>query len=60
MALLLTLFHFFVESRLEPVAVAASEEGVEKIIKTLKVVPRLGLAVITVIALLMMYGARGL
>lgn len=60
LALLLTLFHFLVESRLEPVAVKADEADVEKIISVLKIVPRVGLVVILVIVLLMMYAARGL
>ena len=62
LALLLTLFHFFVESRLEPIAVTAdegSEADVDKIIAVLKVVPRVGLFVLVVIVLLMMYAARG-
>ena len=60
LALLLTLFHFLVESRLEPVAVKADEADVGKIISVLKIVPRVGLVVILVIVLLMMYAARGL
>ena len=62
LALLLTLFHFLVESRLEPIAVAADqapESDVEKIIAVLKVVPRVGLIILVVIVLLMMIAARG-
>lgn len=63
LALLLTLFHFFVESRLEPIAIKAdddSEVDVEKIIRVLNVVPKIGLAILFLIVLLMMYAARGL
>jgi uncharacterized membrane protein len=63
LALLLTLFHFLMESRLEPVARAAgegSEIDVEKIMAVLNIVPRIGLAVLVLIVLLMMYAARGL
>ena len=63
LALLLTLFHFYVESRLEPITVTAdkgSEIDVEKIISVLRVVPRIGLIIIVLIVLLMMFAARGL
>jgi hypothetical protein len=63
LGLSLTMFHFFIESRLEPVAISAdesSEAEVEKILTVLKIVPRLGLAILIAIVLLMMYGARGL
>ena len=63
LSLLLTLFHFFVESRLEPI-VATADEGseidVEKIITVLKVVPRIGMIILVLIVFLMMYAARGL
>lgn len=59
----LTTFHFFVEGRLKPVASSLEEgtngEGVERMMKVLKSVPRAGLAVMVVIFLLMMYAARG-
>ena len=63
LALLLMLFHFFVESRLEPIAATAdkgSEIDVDKIISVLKVVPRIGLIILVLIVLLMMFAARGL
>jgi uncharacterized membrane protein len=63
LALLLTLFHFFVESRLEPIAITAdarSEVDVNKIITVLRIVPRIGLVILILIVLLMMYAARGL
>lgn len=62
LGLSLTGFHFFVESRLKPVA-SALEEGTEeelgRMMTVLKSVPRAGLAVMIVIFLLMMYAARG-
>lgn len=63
LALLLTLFHFFIESRLEPIAVTAdaqSEIDVDKIVTILKIVPRIGLGILISIVLLMMFAARGL
>jgi uncharacterized membrane protein len=59
----LTLFHFFVESRLEPIAFSLTNdtqsEEVERIISFLRYVPRAGLLVMIAIFLLMMYAARG-
>jgi uncharacterized membrane protein len=63
LAFLLTLFHFFVESRLEPLATTAdegSEIDIEKIIAVLRIVPRIGMIILVLIVLLMMYAARGL
>ena len=62
LALLLTLFHFFIESRLEPMAISAeeaSEVDVDRVIKVLNVVPKVGMFVLVLIVLLMMYAARG-
>lgn len=63
LGLLLTLFHFFVETRLEGVAGTAddlSETEVEKIVSVLTMVPRVGLLIVALVVLLMMYAARGL
>jgi uncharacterized membrane protein len=63
LGLLLTLFHFFAESRLEPVAVSVRDESeidIEKFVSVLKIVPRVGLLVILTVVLLMMYAARGM
>jgi len=64
MGILLTLFHFFMENRLaKRIGVGCMEEpsdaDLEDVHTKLKIVPRVGLAVITTIALLMMYAARG-
>jgi len=63
LALLLTLFHLFIEERLEPIAItadASSDVDIEKTIKMLKIIPRVGLPILLLIVLLMMYAARGL
>ncbi len=63
LAFLLTLFHFFVEIRIEPIAVTADEStevDIEKITKVLNSVPKVGMGILVVIVVLMMYGARGL
>lgn len=63
LGLLLTLFHFFVESRLEPVAHTAekiSDEEMEKMISALKIIPKIGMMVVVAIILLMMIAARGI
>lgn len=62
LGLLLALFHFFVEFRLEPAA--ESEEDlpdseIEKMLSTLKMIPRIGLVVLIIVVLLMMIAARG-
>jgi uncharacterized membrane protein len=62
LGLLLALFHFFAESRLEPVAVSALEGSdieIDKFVSVLKIVPRVGLLVILAVVLFMMYAARG-
>ncbi len=62
LALLLTLFHFLVESRLEPIAIKAddgTEIDIEKFLAVLNVVPKIGLGVLILIVLLMMIAARG-
>lgn len=60
----LTLFHFFVEGRLEPkvnaLAVRADQEEMERITIFLTWIPRVGLVVLIVIFLFMMIGARGI
>jgi len=59
----LTAFHFFVERRLEPVVAALDEdtpqEDIDRVLVFLKIVPRVGFAVLIIIFLLMMYAARG-
>ncbi len=60
----LTAFHFILEPRLEgAICVAAEEpegEQADQVMATLRVVPRVGMAVITLALLLMMIGARGI
>lgn len=63
LGLLLALFHFFIEHRIEPgVKVMANKVGPEeaaRIVKVLTIVPRVGLCVMLVIFVSMMIGARG-
>ena len=63
LGLLLTMFHFFAESRLESrvIALAKSPDPVETetITRYLRIIPRAGLAILIAIFLLMMLGARG-
>jgi hypothetical protein len=56
--LLLALFHFFIENRLEPRQ--GSELDVEKTLSVLRIIPRIGMGVLVLIVLLMMFAARGL
>jgi uncharacterized membrane protein len=63
LALLLMLFHFFIESKLEPIAIKADEDSevdIDKILVVLKIVPRIGLGILLLIVILMMFAARGL
>ena len=59
----MALFHFVVEPRLDGMICAAEENGdlalTAKIMRTLKLVPRVGLGVITAVVVAMMIGARG-
>lgn len=63
MGLLLATFHFFIEGRLEgrvvKLAGDASEEDQRRVLTYLTIIPRGGLAVMTLIFILMMVGARG-
>ena len=63
LGLALALFHFVVEPRLDGMICAAEESGdlalTGRIIRTLKLVPRVGLGVITAVVVAMMIGARG-
>ena len=62
LGLLLTIFHFFAENRLErriEKLEDGSSEEVDTITRDLRIIPRVGMAVIFIIFLLMMYGARG-
>jgi len=60
----IALFHFFVESRLEPVVVVAGDSldsaQEELILRRLKIIPRVGLGLLLLVFLLMMVAARGL
>jgi uncharacterized membrane protein len=64
LGLALGLFHFIVESRLEPKAssllASADEKTLEQISRFLTLVPRVGLGILLVILVLMMVGARGI
>ena len=61
MGLLLALFHFFLEGRLEqPINVAhANPSEMESVYRRLRVVPRVGLGVIAMVFLLMINAAHG-
>jgi uncharacterized membrane protein len=63
LGLLLTIFHFTLERRLEPLIKALDGESevddVQKVVGWLRIIPRFGLGVILLIFILMMYGARG-
>lgn len=60
----LALFHFIVESRLEPtvesLATSADKANLSRVSTFLRRVPRLGLALMVAIFVLMMIGARGI
>lgn len=60
----LTLFHFFAEHRLEPHVLATQEdpdgEAFVMVLRSLRIIPRVGLIVLLAIFLLMMVAARGL
>ena len=64
LGLVLTLFHFTLERRLEPLIegldIDSGVEDEEKILSRLRIIPRVGLGVILLIFVLMMYGARGI
>ncbi|MBL8146676.1 MAG: hypothetical protein JNL34_09860 [Anaerolineae bacterium] len=59
----LTLFHFFIEHRLEPHVKAAHEvmddEAFSRMMLRLRIIPRAGLAILFLIFFLMMFAARG-
>ena len=63
LGLILAIFHFVVESRLKPIARsldgAADEKDVERVMRFLQIVPRIGMFVIVAAFLLMMVAARG-
>lgn len=63
LGLLLALFHFFVEHRIEPgvrgMAKRVSAREAQRIVTVLTLVPRVGLTVLLVIFVSMMIGARG-
>ena len=59
LGLLLGLFHFGAEQRLAPMAQRAGQGiGVEQMVRRLQIIPRVGLAVLVVIFVLMMTAAR--
>jgi uncharacterized membrane protein len=61
LGLALTVFHFVVEGRIEPVVVraASGEIDEDRLVRFLTIVPRIGLAVLVVIFGAMMYASRG-
>lgn len=63
LGLLLTLFHFFMETRLEPIVTdpdAADSADVDRSLHRLKVIPRTGMAILLIIVLMMMIAPRGI
>ena len=63
LGILLTLFHFFLENRMAKkigIVKDGNEEMVDDVHVKLKIVPRIGLVVITSIFLLMINAARGI
>ena len=62
LGLALTIFHFVVEGRLEPVVTRAASGEIDetKVIRFLTIVPRVGLGVLVVVFAAMMYASRGL
>lgn len=61
LGLALTVFHFVVEGRLEPIVARAQSGEIdeERLVRFLTVVPRVGLGVLVVVFGAMMYAARG-
>ena len=63
LGLLLAVFHFVVESRLKPIARSLDEtpdeKEVERVMRFLQIVPRVGMLVIVAAFILMMVAARG-
>lgn len=61
LGLLLTLFHFLVENRIEKVVTdtEASDEVLDGVMSKLRIVPRYGLLVLVLVFGSMMYAARG-
>ena len=61
LALLLTVFHFFAESRLAPHVRGAGTTPVDQgVLRVLRIAPRVGLAILVTVVILMAYAARGL
>ncbi len=64
LGLLLTVFHFILEPRLDGMICSAADRGdldlSDKVIRLLRIVPRAGLVVIGTALVLMMVGARGI
>jgi len=64
LGLLLTIFHFFIENRLgkkiNVIRHSGSDAVFREVYLDIKIVPRLGLLVITTIFFLMMYAVRGM
>lgn len=62
LGLALTVFHFVVEGRLEPIVVAAREGDIddERLVRFLTIVPRIGLGILVVVFGAMMYASRGI
>ncbi len=62
LGLALGLFHFTAERKLEPAVgelAARNSRGVERILKVLTIVPRIGLVVLVIVFVSMMLAARG-
>jgi len=63
LALLLTAFHFILEPRLDGMICTAHEHDdvaiTDQVVRALRIVPRVGLLVITAIVVSMMVGSRG-
>jgi uncharacterized membrane protein len=61
LGLVLTLFHFVIESKLEPVVRddETPDEIIDGVLRHLRVIPRYGLGVLVIIFGSMMYAARG-
>ena len=56
------MFRFLAESRLEPIALSADENNEmdgDRFITVLKIVSKIGMAILVILVLFMMYAARG-
>jgi putative copper export protein len=61
LALLLTVFHFFAEGLLAPHVRGAADTPVDsRVLTVLRIAPRIGLAILVTVIILMAYAVRGL